>query len=156
MTDQIKGESTEQSSQVFDENDRVAKSYRENVYTVDYAIEKMGFGPFQILITVFCGLILLADAMELMLLSILSPAVKCQWNLTNTEEALITSIVFLGAFFGEIFWGAIFVMLNVANVFIRNYYDKLASFVNAFCTIGFFALLGCLEYSVLFQISPVF
>ena len=34
----------------------------------------------------------LADAMELMLLSVLGPAVKCQWELTTAEEAVITSV----------------------------------------------------------------
>ena len=34
----------------------------------------------------------LADAMELMLLSVLGPIVKCQWNLSETEEAIITSV----------------------------------------------------------------
>lgn len=32
--------------------------------------------------------------MELMLLSILSPAVKCQWDLSSGEEAAITSVIF--------------------------------------------------------------
>ena len=78
------------------------------IYTVDDAIEEIGFGPFQILITIFCGLLWVADAMELMLLSILSPLVKCQWNLTNFEEAMITSVVFLGQFCGGMFWGWLF------------------------------------------------
>ena len=78
------------------------------VYTVDDAIEEIGFGPFQILISIFSGLLWVADAMELMLLSILSPLVKCQWNLTNLEEAMITSVVFLGQFCGGIFWGWLF------------------------------------------------
>ena len=34
----------------------------------------------------------LADAMELMLLSVLSPAVECEWGLTRAEEATITSV----------------------------------------------------------------
>ena len=34
----------------------------------------------------------LADAIELMLLSVLSPALKCQWNLSSSEEASITSV----------------------------------------------------------------
>ena len=37
----------------------------------------------------------LADAMELMLLSILSPAVKCQWGLSSGEEAAITSVLYI-------------------------------------------------------------
>lgn len=75
------------------------------VYTVDDAIEKLGFGPFQIIIFFFCGLLWLADAMELMILSILSPAVKCQWDLSSMEEAIITSVVFVGALIGSLFWG---------------------------------------------------
>lgn len=70
------------------------------VYTVDDAVNKMGFGFFQVLITVFCGLLWLTEAMEFMLLSVLSPAVKCQWDLSSSEEALITSVVFLGFFIG--------------------------------------------------------
>ena len=34
----------------------------------------------------------LADAMELMLLSVLSPNVKCLWDLSDSEEASITSV----------------------------------------------------------------
>ena len=34
----------------------------------------------------------LADAMELMLLSVLGPIVKCQWDLSTAEEAIITSV----------------------------------------------------------------
>ena len=79
----------------------------EKVYTVDDAINKIGFGPFQVLITVFCGLLWIADAMELMILSILSPAVKCQWMLSNYEEAMITSVVFVGFLVGGLFWGVI-------------------------------------------------
>lgn len=74
-------------------------------YTVDEAIDKLGFGPFQLMIFIFCGLIWLADAMELMILSILSPAVKCQWSLSSVEEAIITSIVFVGFLLGSMFWG---------------------------------------------------
>lgn len=74
-------------------------------YTVDDAIEKLGFGPFQTMIFFFCGFLWLADAMELMILSILSPAVKCQWDLSSAEEAIITSVVFVGALIGSVFWG---------------------------------------------------
>ena len=80
---------------------------RKKTYTVDEAINKMGFGPFQILITVFAGAMWVADSMEIMLLSVLSPAIKCQWNLSRSEEALTTSVVFMGIFFGGFVWGVV-------------------------------------------------
>ena len=45
-----------------------------------------------IILTLFASYLQLADAMELMLLSVLGPAVKCQWELTTAEEAAITSV----------------------------------------------------------------
>jgi len=76
-------------------------------YTIDEALDKMGYGPFQLILFIFCGLIWMADAMELMILAVLSPAVRCQWSLSSVEEAFITSIVFIGFLFGSIFWGFI-------------------------------------------------
>jgi len=83
------------------------KNYENQTYTVEEAVEKLGFGTFQIIVTVFSGLLWVADAMELMLLSVLSPAVKCQWNLSSFEEAIITSVVFVGSFSGSLFWGIV-------------------------------------------------
>ena len=56
------------------------------VLTVDDAIEMGGFGPFQILVTIFCGLLWVANTMELMLLSILYPIVKCQGVLQTLRK----------------------------------------------------------------------
>lgn len=82
-----------------------SKPEESQTYTIDDAIDTIGFGPFQGLIFVFCGLLWIADAMELMILSILSPAVKCQWELSSAEEAVITSVVFTGSLTGALFWG---------------------------------------------------
>ena len=90
-------------------------------YTVDEAINKIGFGPFQIFITIFCGCLWLADAMEFMLLSVLSPAVKCQWDLSYFEEAFITSFVFVGFLLGGLFWGILFdIVGRKTGLFIVN------------------------------------
>jgi len=63
------------------------------------------------------------EAFEVMILSILSATLKCEWNLSYTEEALITTVivtfftmnnlsmcfilqvVFLGLLIGAPFWG---------------------------------------------------
>jgi hypothetical protein len=64
-----------------------------DVYTVEDAIDRLGFGPFQIIITIFSGVLSMADAMEVMLLSVLSPIVACEWNLENYQQSMITSVM---------------------------------------------------------------
>lgn len=94
---------------------------KECVYTVDEAMEKIGYGYFQVLIAMFCGLLWLVDALEFMLLSVLSAVVKCQWDLSETEEALITSLVFVGFLLGGVFWGIIMNVLGrKTGLFIIN------------------------------------
>ena len=48
----------------------------------------------------------MADAMEMMLLSFLGPAVACEWGLTPAEEAALSTSVFVGMAFGGFLWGA--------------------------------------------------
>ncbi|CAI8052840.1 Synaptic vesicle 2-related protein [Geodia barretti] len=45
--------------------------------------------------------------MELMILSVLAPAVQCQWGLSHAEAATITSVVFVGFLLGGLIWGVI-------------------------------------------------
>jgi len=47
----------------------------------------------------------MADAMEMMLLSFLAPAVACEWQLSNSEKAWGPQAVFLGMMLGAPFWG---------------------------------------------------
>ncbi|XP_066918950.1 synaptic vesicle 2-related protein-like isoform X2 [Clytia hemisphaerica] len=77
----------------------------EQTYTLDEAIEHIGFGIYHVKVIVIAGLSWMADAMEMMILSILSPILMCEWGLMNYEEALITTVVFLGQGFGSISWG---------------------------------------------------
>lgn len=88
-------------------------SYKSKCYTVEEAINNIGFGPFQVLVSCFAGMIWVSffgahhmsfhahaalfflqttDAMEIMLLSILSPIVKCEWHLKDWEEVMITAV----------------------------------------------------------------
>jgi hypothetical protein len=56
---------------------------------------RAGFGRFHVVLLLYCGCAWAADAMEMMLLSFLGPAVRCEWGLTPSQEGLITSVVFL-------------------------------------------------------------
>lgn len=76
-------------------------------YTVNEAIDHMGFGWFQAALLCYSGLAWAADAMEMMLLSFLGPAARCDWNLSSTQESFITSVVFFGTMLGANAWGAL-------------------------------------------------
>ncbi|XP_070204086.1 putative transporter SVOPL isoform X2 [Littorina saxatilis] len=68
----------------------------EKTYTVEEAVEAIGFGRFQLIVYFVGGTITAADALEMMLLSVLSPVVRCEWNLSEWKVAFITTVVFLG------------------------------------------------------------
>lgn len=82
-----------------------ARDICEDEFTVEQAVEAIGFGKFQIMLSLLTGFCWMADAMEMMILSIIGPELKCKWNLTLIQEASITTIVFLGMFASSTFWG---------------------------------------------------
>ncbi|XP_038059725.1 synaptic vesicle 2-related protein-like isoform X2 [Patiria miniata] len=77
----------------------------EDEFTVEQAVEAIGFGWFQIKISALVGFCWMADAIEMMLLSIISPELRCLWNLERWQEALITTVVFIGMFTSSTLWG---------------------------------------------------
>jgi hypothetical protein len=54
---------------------------------------------------IICGLAFMADAMEVSLLAFISTCADQDWNLTDSQVASITSVVFAGQLIGSIFWG---------------------------------------------------
>lgn len=49
----------------------------------------------------------MADAMEMMILAFLSPSLHCEWNISTTQQALITTTVFGGVLLAGSIWGRI-------------------------------------------------
>ncbi|KAJ8312993.1 hypothetical protein KUTeg_010366 [Tegillarca granosa] len=74
-------------------------------FTVEEAVESVGFGFFQILLFIQCGLFTAADALEMMLLAVLSPVLRCEWGLDHYHVAFITTVVFVGMCFMAPVWG---------------------------------------------------
>uniref|UniRef100_A0A1I8FIW6 MFS domain-containing protein n=1 Tax=Macrostomum lignano TaxID=282301 RepID=A0A1I8FIW6_9PLAT len=69
----------------------------EETYTVEHAVEKLGIlVRFQLRILFICGIMTAADAMEMLLLSVLGPALRCDWQLSSAQVAIITTVVFAG------------------------------------------------------------
>eukprot|EP00118_Oscarella_pearsei_P015923 m.147957 g.147957 ORF g.147957 m.147957 type:complete len:521 (+) comp38486_c0_seq4:56-1618(+) len=83
------------------------KAATDEVYTIDDAIEACGFGPFQIRLSIFTGLIWVVESMEMMLISILGTAVRCDYDLSQWEESFLTLSMFAGMLFGAAFWGSV-------------------------------------------------
>ena len=66
----------------------------------------MGFGLFQVKLCFVLSVLYLAEAMELMLLAILGSLLNCSWlRLTDLEQALLTTMVFIGMGVCSPFWG---------------------------------------------------
>ncbi|KAL9442229.1 hypothetical protein AB3S75_020691 [Citrus x aurantiifolia] len=78
-----------------------------HVYTVDEALTHVGFGKYQCFVLAYAGLGWVAEAMEIMILSFVGPTVKSEWNLSSTEESLITTAVFAGLVVGAYAWGLV-------------------------------------------------
>jgi hypothetical protein len=55
----------------------------EHTYTVDEALDCIGFGRFQVMMVVFAGFAWFSDAMEVMLLSFLGPSVRTPCSATQ-------------------------------------------------------------------------
>uniref|UniRef100_A0A0B7AIZ6 Major facilitator superfamily (MFS) profile domain-containing protein n=1 Tax=Arion vulgaris TaxID=1028688 RepID=A0A0B7AIZ6_9EUPU len=103
-------------------------------FTVQQAIDKLGFGRYQIKMTMLAGLCYMADSMEIMMLSILSPAIKCTFNLSGTQEALLATAVFLG----------MGVMASAWGILSDKYGRRVTLLLFAVLT-GYFGLLSALS-----------
>lgn len=136
-----------------DENVTISKSFSNDSYTETYtiqqAIDRLGFGKFQVKLSILTGFAWMADAMEMMILSILAPALHCSWNLSGIKQALLTTVVFCGMMASSGLWGSICdkygrkVELIMSSLF-TCYFGFLSAFSPTFiwilvlrCLVGF-------------------
>lgn len=56
------------------------------------AINTLGFGKFQVKLSLFTGLCWMVDSMEITILSILSPSLHCDWGISRYQQALTTTV----------------------------------------------------------------
>ena len=96
-------------------------------YSVDEALDRMGFGVFQMLMLLYTGVAWMGDGMEMLVLSFLGPSAHCEWGISPGEQSALSSAVFLGMMVGAPLWGA------VAD----NHGRKYAFFATAFATFAF-------------------
>ncbi|ELU05355.1 hypothetical protein CAPTEDRAFT_170750 [Capitella teleta] len=92
--------------QSLDDDQLGSPAASRKTYTVEDAVEHMGFGRFQLKVFFICGLFSATDALEMLMLSVLSPVLRCDWLLSEWQVALITTVVFIGMFSGSNMWGS--------------------------------------------------
>uniref|UniRef100_UPI00358EBAAB putative transporter SVOPL isoform X1 n=2 Tax=Myxine glutinosa TaxID=7769 RepID=UPI00358EBAAB len=80
-------------------------SGRDETYTVEDAVQWIGFGRFHVLLFLFVGAATLVDALEVMLLAVISPVIQCEWRLEQWQVALVTTVVFSGYMVFSGLWG---------------------------------------------------
>ncbi|XP_072124110.1 putative transporter SVOPL isoform X3 [Mobula birostris] len=122
---------------------------RRKMYTVEEAVETIGFGRFHVLLLCIMGSTSVAEAMEIMLLAVISPVIRCEWLLEEWQVAMVTTMVFLGFMAFSGFWGFFadrygrWKILLISTVW-SSYYSGLTSFAH---TYGWFVFLrsmvGC-------------
>ncbi|CAH1253764.1 putative transporter SVOPL [Branchiostoma lanceolatum] len=107
-------------------------------FTVEDAVEWVGFGRFQVMIIFFEGAFSISNAMAVMMIAVLAPVLRCEWWLENWQVALFTTMMFAGMLvfsvpFGSVadtygrwpaLWMVAFGMLcfNLLTAFSPNYY----------------------------------
>ncbi|XP_072921936.1 synaptic vesicle 2-related protein isoform X4 [Hemitrygon akajei] len=104
---------------------------------VEDAVEAIGFGKFQWKLSVLTGLAWMADAMEMMILSILAPQLHCEWRLPSWQVAFLTSVVFIGMMSSSSLWG------NISDQYGRKTGLKVS-------------VIWTLYYGILSAFSPVY
>lgn len=84
------------------DSDGVAREY-------EVALKYLGFGLFHILLLLVNGTALLSDAIEILSISFVLPVLNRpeEYGVGDTEEAVLSSIIFVGMLFGSYVWGSL-------------------------------------------------
>ncbi|XP_062238849.1 putative transporter SVOPL isoform X2 [Platichthys flesus] len=99
-------------------------------FTVEDAVETIGFGRFHILLFLIMGSSNIVEAMEIMLLAIVSPEIRCEWRLDDWQVALVSTMVFLG-----------FMVCGVLSGYVADRYGRWKVVFGGFVWSAYFSLL---------------
>lgn len=76
-----------------------------NTFTPDEAISHIGFGWFHVKLVVVLGLVWMVEGMEIFVMSVLAPYLRCYWGLSYLEETLLPILTSVGMMISSPFWG---------------------------------------------------
>ena len=81
------------------------KSLQGPTFTPDDAISYIGFGIFHVKLVLVLGLVWMVEGMEIFVMSVLAPYLRCHWSLSYTEETLLPMLTSLGMMISSPAWG---------------------------------------------------
>ncbi|XP_076335434.1 synaptic vesicle 2-related protein-like isoform X2 [Tachypleus tridentatus] len=79
--------------------------HHQGSYTIEEAVNAVGFGKFQWKLTFVSSLAWMAEACEVMILSLLGRLLACEWLITSFQVALLSSVVFIAIAIGSLIIG---------------------------------------------------
>ncbi|XP_036374339.1 putative transporter SVOPL [Megalops cyprinoides] len=111
-------------------NETAEEVKERKTYSVEEAVETIGFGRFHILLFVIMGSANIVEAMEIMLLAVVSPEIRCEWRLQDWQVALVSTMVFLG-----------FMVCGVLSGYVADRYGRWKVVFGGFVWGAYFSLL---------------
>ncbi|XP_068442867.1 putative transporter SVOPL [Clinocottus analis] len=112
------------------DNVQGSQNPRKETFSVEEAVETIGFGRFHILLFVIMGSANIVEAMEIMLLAVVSPEIRCEWRLDDWQVALVSTMVFLG-----------FMLCGVLGGYLADRYGRWKVVFGGFVWSAYFSLL---------------
>lgn len=73
--------------------------------TAEQQINAIGMGRFQYMLVAIFGLIVVADGMEMVVISLLYTALHRDWGVSKIEEGVLAAVIFLGFLVGNVVGG---------------------------------------------------
>ncbi|GLV42099.1 uncharacterized protein CBL_04942 [Carabus blaptoides fortunei] len=73
----------------------------------EHAISSTGFGLYNIILLIVCGISLMSVIMETVSMSYILPAAQCDLDLTLADKSILSSVGFLGVVISSLLWGFI-------------------------------------------------
>ncbi|XP_023045818.2 putative transporter SVOPL [Piliocolobus tephrosceles] len=118
-------------------------------FTVEDAVETIGFGRFHIALFLIMGSTGVVEAMEIMLIAVVSPVIRCEWQLENWQVALVTTMVFFGYMVFSILFGLLADRYGRWKILLISflwgaYFSLLTSFAPSYIWFVFLrTMVGC-------------
>lgn len=78
---------------------------KDEIYTFEETVSKLGTGKFHIIILLVCGSSLLSTINESLSMGFVIPSAKCDFPVSTSQQGILNSVGFFGVLMSSHFWG---------------------------------------------------